>query len=53
MRPAGDDDALNLTPVRKMTLEESFEYIGNDELVEIAPSSIRLRNKLLEPSTRK
>ncbi|CAA9452931.1 MAG: GTP-binding protein TypA/BipA [uncultured Rubrobacteraceae bacterium] len=53
VRSAGADDALNLTPVRKMTLEDALEYIGDDELVEITPSSIRLRKKVLEPNMRK
>jgi GTP-binding protein len=53
VRSAGADDALNLTPVRKMTLEDALEYIGDDELVEITPASIRLRKKVLEPSMRK
>ncbi len=45
MRSASADDALNLTPVRKMTLEDALEYIGDDELVEITPSSIQLRKR--------
>ena len=53
VRSAGADDALNLTPVRKMTLEDALEYIGDDELVEITPASIRLRKKILEPGLRK
>jgi len=53
VRSAGADDALNLTPVRKMTLEDALEYIGDDELVEITPRSIRLRKKILEPGMRK
>ena len=53
VRSAGADDALNLTPVRKMTLEDALEYIGDDELVEITPKSIRLRKKVLEPGMRK
>ncbi len=53
VRSAGADDALNLTPVRKMTLEDALEYIGDDELVEITPTSIRLRKKVLEPGMRK
>jgi GTP-binding protein len=53
VRSAGADDALNLTPVRKMTLEDALEYIGDDELVEITPESIRLRKKILEPGMRK
>jgi GTP-binding protein len=53
VRSSGADDALNLTPVRKMTLEEALEYIGEDELVELTPESIRLRKKILEPGMRK
>ncbi len=53
VRSSGADDALNLTPVRKMTLEDALEYIGEDELVEITPKSIRLRKKVLEPGMRK
>ena len=53
VRSAGADDALNLTPVRKMTLEDALEYIGDDELVEITPVSIRLRKKVLEQGMRK
>jgi GTP-binding protein len=53
VRSAGADDALNLTPVRKLTLEDALEYIGEDELVEITPKNIRLRKKILEPGMRK
>jgi GTP-binding protein len=53
VRSAGADDALNLTPPRKMSLEDALEYIGDDELVEITPKSIRLRKKVLEPGMRK
>jgi GTP-binding protein len=53
VRSAGADDALNLTPVRKLTLEDALEYIGEDELVEITPKSIRLRKKILQPWMRK
>ncbi len=53
VRSSGADDALNLTPARKMTLEDALEYIGDDELVEITPASIRLRKKILEPGMRK
>jgi GTP-binding protein len=53
VRSAGADDALNLTPPRKLTLEDALEYIGEDELVEITPGSIRLRKKILEPGMRK
>ena len=53
VRSSGADDALALTPVRKMTLEDALEYIGDDELVEITPASIRMRKKVLEPGMRK
>ena len=53
VRSAGADDALNLTPPRKPTLEDALEYIGVDELAEITPKSIRLRKKILEPGMRK
>jgi GTP-binding protein len=53
VRSAGADDALNLTQVRKLTLEDALEYIREDELVEITPKSIRLRKKILEPGLRK
>ncbi|MGI8649278.1 MAG: translational GTPase TypA, partial [Rubrobacter sp.] len=53
VRSAGADDALNLTPPRKMSLEDALEYIREDELVEITPDSIRLRKKVLSPSFRK
>lgn len=53
VRSAGADDALNLTPPRKLSLEDALEYIRDDELVEITPDSIRLRKKTLSPSHRK
>jgi GTP-binding protein len=53
VRSAGADDALNLTPIRKLTLEDALEYIGEDELVEVTPKNIRLRKKILEPGMRK
>ena len=53
VRSSGADDALNLTPVRKLTLEDALEYISEDELVEITPKNIRLRKKILEPGMRK
>jgi GTP-binding protein len=49
----GKDDALTLTPVREMTLEDALEYIGKNELVEGTPKSSRLRKKVLGPGMRK
>ncbi|MFK7603402.1 translational GTPase TypA [Deinococcus sp. SM5_A1] len=53
VRSSGADDALTLTPPRKMSLEDALEYIGTDELVELTPHNIRLRKKVLNPSMRK
>jgi GTP-binding protein len=47
MRAAGSDDTIKLTPPRVFTLEEALEFIADDELVEVTPSDIRLRKKLL------
>jgi GTP-binding protein len=53
MRASGSDDAVSLTPVKPMTLEQALEYIGDDELVEITPEHIRLRKKILDENERK
>jgi GTP-binding protein len=53
MRAAGSDEALVLTPPREMTLEFALEYIGQDELVEVTPKSLRLRKRLLNPEDRR
>ncbi|MFO0775571.1 MAG: translational GTPase TypA [Nitrospiraceae bacterium] len=53
MRAAGSDEALVLTPPREMTLEFALEYIGQDELVEITPSNLRLRKRMLNPDDRR
>ena len=47
MRASGSDRNIILKPARKMTLEESLEFIEDDELVEVTPKSIRLRKILL------
>lgn len=51
-RASGSDDALKLVPVKKMSLEQSIEFISDDELVEVTPENIRLRKKILDPSQR-
>ena len=43
IRASGTDEALRLIPPRQFTLEQAMEYIGEDELVEVTPASIRLR----------
>jgi GTP-binding protein len=53
VRAAGKDDAVLLTPPIRMTLEKALAYIGEDELVEVTPQSIRLRKTLLDPHARK
>ncbi|HYW04746.1 MAG TPA: translational GTPase TypA [Gammaproteobacteria bacterium] len=47
VRAAGKDDAVDLTPPRRLTLEQALEFIDEDELVEVTPESIRLRKRLL------
>ncbi len=53
MRASGSDDAVNLTPIKPMELEQALEYIGDDELVEVTPTNIRLRKKILNETDRK
>ena len=52
-RASGSDDAVKLVPVTTLTLEQSIEFIGNDELVEVTPESIRIRKRYLDASERK
>ena len=53
MRSKAADEALTLTPHRVMSLEQAVEYIAPDELVEITPTSLRLRKKILSALDRK
>ncbi|MGZ3256377.1 MAG: translational GTPase TypA [Croceibacterium sp.] len=52
-RSTGKDEAVRLTPPRRMTLEQAIAYIQDDELVEVTPKSIRLRKRYLDPNERK
>ena len=52
MRAAGSDDALKLVPHSVLSLEQSLEFIKNDELVEVTPESIRLRKRILSKELR-
>ena len=52
-RAAGKDDAVKLTPPIRVTLELAIPYIGDDELVEVTPKTIRLRKLYLDPNERK
>ena len=52
MRAAGKDENIIISPHREMGLEEGIEWIGEDELVEVTPESIRLRKKILKQQDR-
>ncbi len=52
VRSSGTDDALTLSPPQVLSLEQSLEYINDDELLEITPTSIRIRKKILNASQR-
>ncbi len=52
MRASGSDEAIKLTPPRIFSLEQAMEYIDDDELVEVTPSTIRMRKKLLDKGER-
>jgi GTP-binding protein len=53
VRSSGKDEAMRLTPPRKMTLEQAIAWIDDDELVEITPKNIRIRKMELNPAFRK
>jgi GTP-binding protein len=52
MRASGSDIAVRLTPPRLLTLEQTLEWIEDDELVEVTPESIRIRKQILDHSQR-
>ena len=52
MRASGSDDALRLSPPDVMSLEQSMEFIGDDELLEVTPKSLRLRKSILSKELR-
>ncbi|MBI5234264.1 MAG: translational GTPase TypA [Deltaproteobacteria bacterium] len=53
MRASGSDDAMLLYPPHLMSLEQSLEFIKEDELVEVTPSTVRVRKKILDANKRK
>ena len=53
IRAAGKDDAVRLTPPRRMSLEQAIAYIGEDEVGEVKPNHTRLRKAILDPHKRK
>ncbi len=52
VRASGSDDALKLTPPTVMSLENCMEFIGDDELVEVTPLSLRIRKRILNSELR-
>ncbi len=53
MRSSSSDGIVQLTPAKLLSLEESLDFIENDELLEVTPKSLRLRKKELNPNKRK
>jgi GTP-binding protein len=53
VRASGSDEAISLTPPIRMSLEQALEFIGDDELLEVTPESLRVRKKLLLEHERK
>jgi len=52
-RTSASDEALRLVPPRVMSLEQCIEFIDNDELLEVTPTSLRIRKRILDPTLRK
>ena len=51
-RSSSADEALKLTPPRELSLEEALEFIDTDELLEVTPTNLRIRKKILDPTLR-
>jgi GTP-binding protein len=52
IRTHAADEAIRLVPPRQLSLEQAIEGVGVDELVEVTPSSIRLRKRVLDAAAR-
>ena len=52
IRSSASDEALRLTPIKPLTLEESLEFLGEDELLEVTPENLRIRKKILDHTIR-
>ncbi|MBQ7433564.1 MAG: translational GTPase TypA [Lachnospiraceae bacterium] len=52
-RSSGSDEALKLVPPKNMSLEQCLDFIETDELLEVTPTSLRIRKKILDPTMRK
>lgn len=53
IRASGKDEAIDLIPPRKLSLEQALSYIQEDELLEVTPKTLRLRKRILDPIARK
>ncbi|MBE7411614.1 MAG: translational GTPase TypA [Leptospiraceae bacterium] len=53
VRASGSDEAIRLTPPRRLSLEQNIEFLDEDELLEVTPTNLRLRKKILDPTMRK
>ncbi len=53
VRASGNDEAIKLTPPKKLTLETALEWVKDDELIEVTPKNIRLRCREMDPTKRK
>ncbi len=53
VRSSGKDEAMRLTPPKRLTLEAAISWIDDDELVEVTPKAIRIRKQELDPTKRK
>ena len=51
-RSSSSDEALRLTPPRILSLEQALEFIETDELLEVTPTNLRMRKKILDPTLR-
>jgi GTP-binding protein len=52
MRASTSEEAVRLTPPRQLNLEQALEFISDDELVEVTPTAIRLRKRVLKANQR-
>ena len=52
-RSSSADEALKLTPPKRLSLEQALEFIDTDELLEVTPESLRIRKKILDSRLRK
>jgi GTP-binding protein len=53
MRSSSSDGVVQLTPYTELSLEQSIDFLNDDELLEVTPKSLRLRKRLLDPNERK